>query len=70
LAPPDEGGPEGADVVVGTDTTVRAALSAMLAAAAEEATVVDGNGRPAGTLTVDAIGDLLAAERRGERAIP
>ena len=70
LATPDEGGPDGADVVVGTDTTVREALSAMLAAAAEEATVVDGGGRPAGTLTVDAIGDLLAAERRGERAIP
>src|SRR3954469_9952241 len=49
---------------------VREALSEMLVAGAEEALVRDDDGRPVGVLTVDAIGDMLAAERRGGRALP
>jgi osmoprotectant transport system ATP-binding protein len=58
------------DVTVRARMSVREALSAMLAAGAEEAVALDEDGRPLGMLTVDAIGDLLAAERRGERVIP
>jgi osmoprotectant transport system ATP-binding protein len=58
------------EVRVAADTTVREALSAILAAGTEEAAVVAPGGEVLGTLTVEAIGDLLAAERRGERAIP
>jgi osmoprotectant transport system ATP-binding protein len=67
LGPPPAG--DGA-VVVEARAPVREALSAILAAGAEAATVRDGDGRAAGTLSVDAVGELLAAERRGERAIP
>jgi osmoprotectant transport system ATP-binding protein len=51
-------------------TSVRTALSTMLAAGAEEALVVGEDGGVAGRLTVDAIGERLAAERAGERQIP
>jgi osmoprotectant transport system ATP-binding protein len=59
-----------AEVRVGAGTSVREALSAILAAGTEEAAVAGADGEVLGTLTVEAIGDLLAAERRGERAIP
>ena len=58
------------EVTVSPRASVREALSAMLGAGAEEAVVVDDAGRPSGVLTVEAIGDLLAAERRGARVIP
>jgi osmoprotectant transport system ATP-binding protein len=58
------------EVTVSRGESLREALSAMLGAGAEEAVVVDDAGQPSGVLTVEAIGDLLAAERRGERAIP
>jgi osmoprotectant transport system ATP-binding protein len=58
------------EVTVSPRASVREALSAMLGAGAEEAVVVDDAGRQSGVLTVEAIGDLLAAERRGERVIP
>jgi osmoprotectant transport system ATP-binding protein len=57
-------------VSVPASMPVREALSTMLAAGSEEARAVDGDGRTLGVLTVDAIGELLASERRGERAIP
>jgi osmoprotectant transport system ATP-binding protein len=59
-----------AEVRVGAGTPVREALSAILAAGTEEAMVVGADGEVLGTLTVEAIGDLLAAERRGQRVIP
>src|SRR4051794_2575953 len=55
---------------VAASTSVRTALSTMLAAGAEEALVVTDAGEVSGLLTVDAIGERLAAERSGERAIP
>jgi osmoprotectant transport system ATP-binding protein len=58
------------EVTVDPRASLREALSAMLGAGAEEAVVVDDAGQPAGVLTIEAIGDLLAAERRGERVIP
>jgi osmoprotectant transport system ATP-binding protein len=58
------------EVTVDPRASLREALSAMLGAGAEEAVVVDDAGQPTGVLTIEAIGDLLAAERRGERVIP
>src|SRR4051812_41178254 len=51
-------------------TSVRTALSTMLAAGVEEALAVTPDGAVAGRLTVDAIGERLAAERSGSRPIP
>jgi osmoprotectant transport system ATP-binding protein len=67
LEPPPAPGDANGDVRVTAGASVREALSAMLAAGAEDALVVGDDGRPAGLLTVEAIGGLLAAERRGER---
>jgi osmoprotectant transport system ATP-binding protein len=58
------------DVTVRARMPAREALSEMLAAGTEEALVLDDDGQAAGTLTIDAIGEMLAAERRGERVIP
>jgi osmoprotectant transport system ATP-binding protein len=68
LEPAGAPGPD--DLTVAAAMPAREALSAMLAAGTEEAVAVDADGHPIGTVTVDAMGDLLAAERRGERAIP
>jgi osmoprotectant transport system ATP-binding protein len=62
-----------ADLTVRDDAILRDALSALLQAGADRATVVDEGGTPAGTLTVDLVGRLLAsgaaeAESAVERA--
>jgi osmoprotectant transport system ATP-binding protein len=66
LQPPPAPGDADGEVRVAARASVREALSAMLAAGAGDALVVGDDGRPSGLLTVDAIGGMLAAERRGE----
>jgi osmoprotectant transport system ATP-binding protein len=68
------GGPVGADQVdpsspiVGFETTLRDALSMLLASDVQTAVVVDERGRYAGVLTVDALGEAFRTTPEAEKA--
>jgi osmoprotectant transport system ATP-binding protein len=64
LEPPPPVGRDTA-LTVRRDTSLRDALSALLADRAEQALVVDGEGEPVGVLTIESIHRVLAAEAAG-----